>query len=188
MDLLLALATHTGEATDKTHAAVTRVEEDIAKIRSTFEVLAHQAQGGPEEASLREVVERHGGVDELLADDQVLGDVLKEIADAEAVPSEEVQPPLYSVGVKKSDEDLALVKQELAESTREALERNRELFTRKFKLLEERVIQGLHDVTRRESDRVIKELTAGPHEEILDNVCIFSYILRTISLTCVLIC
>ena len=73
------------------------------------------------------------------------------------------------------------MKQELAETTREALERTRELFMGKFKLLDERFTQQLHGVARREGDRVIEALTAGPHDGILDPVRVLYEALLSLS-------
>ena len=65
--------------------------------------------------------------------------------------------------------DLAAVKQELFDSPESAVKKNLEAFERKFDL-QKTLQDNLGKTIRHEGDRVIKAVTAGPHDRIIDPV------------------
>ena len=160
--LLLELVAY-GSATPE---LVRRVGDDVAHVRETLEMWARERSVA--EKQLRAIVEKSGGVDAVLSDEALLKKMLKEEESISGVDARSVEEAKSPSGQIRSAVDQA--KEELTESTLEALERNREVFMGKFKLQEDRIVQELNNVVRRESDRIIEKLTAGPQAGILDKV------------------
>lgn len=68
------------------------------------------------------------------------------------------------------DSDLEDLKKELQQEPETAVENNLEVFTLKFDKQKAEIIDEITKALTRESDRVIKTLSAGPHDRILDHV------------------
>lgn len=77
-------------------------------------------------------------------------------------PSKDVQASLLKEIVRDVNKSFADMTQE-----------NEELFSRKFKAQQEVLKEEMSTIAKRESDRVIGAFTSGPHDRIVDKVCIF---------------
>jgi hypothetical protein len=66
--------------------------------------------------------------------------------------------------------DVDDLKNDIFEDPGAAVEKNREVFFRKFEVQKNQITEELKLVVVRESDRVIKEVKGGPHERIRDRV------------------
>lgn len=58
------------------------------------------------------------------------------------------------------------------ESPEVAIQKNFEVYTRKFLVQQRELAEEVKTVVRHEGDRVIEAITSGPHERILDRVSI----------------
>ncbi|RDX47112.1 hypothetical protein OH76DRAFT_1527023 [Lentinus brumalis] len=155
VDFLLRISVHSGIVLDDTHHKLLRVDEKVD------ELLRRVSESSPEQQRLREIVERNGGAEAVTSDDVLLEMVLK------ANPLAAVSAS--TVGEHENDLDtsgLATIKAELLESTTDALERNFEVFERKFRLQEMKIVEELTHVAHKEGDRIIESVLDGPHNEI----------------------
>lgn len=138
------------------------------KVEELLRVVKSASTLSQEEVALTEVVELAGGLDGIATDDAML----------EAVVRAEPRAAMLSrgLGASKADEEavdaavLASLKAELVESMADALERNFEIFERKFKLQELNIISEIRRTTRDEGDRIIETVLDGPHRDIRNSV------------------
>jgi hypothetical protein len=69
--------------------------------------------------------------------------------------------------------NLVEIQHEIRDDPTEAIEKNAESFNRKFDIQRRQIQEDIERTVRREGDRIISAVTAGPHERILDPVRIF---------------
>jgi len=67
--------------------------------------------------------------------------------------------------------DLAEIQNEINDDPTGAIERNAELFNRKFDIQRRQIKEDVERAVRREGDRIIRAMTAGPYDRIIDPVC-----------------
>lgn len=152
-DFLLRISVHAGLVLEDAHQKLQGIDEKVDElVRSASEPSA-------EEQRLRAIVERNGGVDVVAADDTLLKEVVKADPRAAAGPAGEHES-------EKSSDGVAAVKAELLESVAEAVERNSEVFQRKFRLQEMKIMEQLACVAHAEGDSIIETVLDGPHNAI----------------------
>ena len=66
--------------------------------------------------------------------------------------------------------DLAKLQDEIKETPDKAIEKNAEFFSRKLHIQMRQITEDIERAVRREGDRVIEAVTAGPHDRIVDSV------------------
>ncbi|PIL33367.1 hypothetical protein GSI_03987 [Ganoderma sinense ZZ0214-1] len=94
---------------------------------------------------------------------------------APAYPGDQ-NPPLYGYrksyidDVQKSphEQDIAMLKQELAQAPSAEISKNFETFERKFEIQTRELAEEMKRLIVHEGDRVISSVLAGPHERIID--------------------
>jgi hypothetical protein len=69
--------------------------------------------------------------------------------------------------------NLVEIQHEIRDDPTEAIEKNAESFNRKFDIQRRQIQEDIERTVRREGDRIISAVTAGPHEHIIDPVRIF---------------
>ncbi len=69
-------------------------------------------------------------------------------------------------------QELQLLKTELAEAPVAAIRSNFESFERKFEILQQEMIDEMRKIVVHEGDRVISTVLSGPHDRIIDPVCL----------------
>ncbi|KAI0780323.1 hypothetical protein C8Q74DRAFT_1330835 [Fomes fomentarius] len=161
-EFLFRIAVHNGEMLDEAQQRLSGIDEKVEELLRV--VKSPSRRLSREEVALREVVERAGGLDGVATDDAKL----------EAVVRAEPRAAMLSRGLSgasKVDEEvdagvLAHLKAELVESMADALERNFEIFERKFKLQELNIVWEIRRTTRDEGDRIIEMVLDGPHRDI----------------------
>jgi len=124
---------------------------------------------GPEQKELSALVTANGGVKALRNNDKMLL-LLEETANkSSSTPNADGHraPRAKSNDTKPNADDL---KNDIFEDPSVAVEKNRDVFFRKFEVQKNQIIDELTLVVKRESDRVIKEVKGGPHERVLDRV------------------
>ena len=119
----------------------------------------------PEQRQLDLLIEKKGGAS--VIDNEK---VMKELSDAEvstAVPfARERHKP-----AKKFE--LAEIQREIREEPAAAIKKNAELFNRKFDIQRRQIQEDIEHAVSREGDRIISAVNSGPHERVLDPVCLF---------------
>ncbi|RPD54181.1 hypothetical protein L226DRAFT_510120 [Lentinus tigrinus ALCF2SS1-7] len=148
-DFILRISVHSGLVLEDAHHALQGIDEKVKELVRTV------AEPSPEEQRLREIVERKGGAEAIASDDALLREVLR----AEPRVAGDHESELNS-------DSLATVKAELLESAAEAVERNSEVFRRKFRLQEMKIVEELTRVSHAEGDRIIESVLDGPHNAI----------------------
>ena len=113
----------------------------------------------PEQKKLTDLVEKKGG--NTVLDDE---DTMEELAAVEASLSP------TSGRQSRGQFDLAELRHEIRDDPTDAIERNAELFNRIFDVQRRQIEEEIARVSRREGDRVISAVTAGPHDRIVDPV------------------
>jgi hypothetical protein len=121
---------------------------------------------GPEQEELSALVTANGGVKALRSNDSMLL-LLEETANKSSSTDGHRAPRAKTNDAKPNADDL---KNDIFEDPSEAVEKNRDVFLRKFEVQKNQITEELKRVVEREGDRVIKEVTGGPHERILDSV------------------
>ena len=108
----------------------------------------------PEQKKLADIIEKKGG--NAVLDDE---HALEELAAVEA----SLSPPSGRF-------DLSEIRYEINEDPANAIEKNAEFFGRKFDIQRRQIEEDVARAMRREGDRIISAVTAGPHDRIVDPV------------------
>ena len=113
----------------------------------------------PEQKKLADIIEKKGG--NAVLDNE---GVMKELAAVEASLS---QASSRHVSERF---DLAEIQHEITDDPTSAIENNAEFFNRKFDMQRRQIEEDIARTVRREGDRIITAVTAGPHDRIVDPV------------------
>ena len=113
----------------------------------------------PEQKKLANMVEKKGG--NAVLDNE---GAMRELVAAEV--------SLSSASGRHSNErfDLAEIQHEITGDPTGAIEKNAESFNRKFDMQRRQIQEDIARAVRREGDRIITAVTAGPHDRIVDPV------------------
>ena len=117
----------------------------------------------PEEKKLAVMVERMGGKAALNNEQS-----MKKLTDEEA----DFHTPLipHSRRAEGHPFDLNELRDEIEGRPDEAIERNADFFNRKFNIQTRQIKEDIERAVRREGDRIVEAVTAGPHDRIVDPV------------------
>jgi hypothetical protein len=113
----------------------------------------------PEQKKLGDLIEKNGG--NAVLDDEV---VMRELVSVEAAMS----PAGGWHGSNRFD--LAEIQHEIRADPIDAIEKNAEFFNRKFDMQRRQIEEDIAHAVRREGDRIITAVMAGPHDRIVDPV------------------
>ena len=114
----------------------------------------------PEQKKLADLVAKKGG--NAVLDD---GPAMRELTEVEA----SLAPASGPRGSRRFN--LAEVQHEIKDDPTDAIEKNAEFFNRKFDIQRRQIEEDVARAVRREGDRIISAVTAGPHDRIVDPVC-----------------
>jgi hypothetical protein len=123
----------------------------------------------PEQKQLSELVAEKGGYKVLRDNDKIL-------LNLEATASKSSCQPTVdghrTHQIKFNDSDLKVdsLRNDVLEDPDAAVEKNWTVFSRKFEVQKNQIIDKLTHVVERESDRVIREVQGSAHERIRDRV------------------
>jgi len=133
----------------------------MANVGRRMEVMLQMFQTllTPEQKKLADMVEKKGG--NAVLDNE---GVMKELV--------AVEVSLSSASGRHSNErfDLAEIQHEITDDPTSAIEKNAESFNRKFDMQRRQIQEDIARAVRREGDRIITAVTAGPHDRIVDPV------------------
>ena len=126
----------------------------------------------PEQKQLLDLINAKGGINALRSKDQILLDLEKAVSkESSPLSVEEIRTGQANPG--DSNMEIKKLREDISEDPNAAAENNWDVFSRKFELQKDQIIDELNDlkrVARRESDRVIEELKGKAHERIRDKV------------------
>ncbi|KAI0656679.1 hypothetical protein C8Q70DRAFT_329793 [Cubamyces menziesii] len=157
-----ALEMHVGKAVDDANRKLESVDTKLDVILRLFSTLV-----SPEQERLLDFVGTNGGPEAIMKNSDALVTLIK------------LQLPVATTskrhaeggGHQESDpkEELQSLQEELFDSTETAIQRNMELFERKFIVQQRRLLEQMQATVRHEGDRVIDKVLSGPHERIKDS-------------------
>ncbi|KAM5530344.1 hypothetical protein V8D89_015985 [Ganoderma adspersum] len=161
------LSVHVGVGIDDAKRKLRDIDAKIDTVLSFFKMVM-----SPEQRELAALVEKKGGREVVMGNNDMLKEVLK------FRPAVTIDPAKrgsgrdgaaeHNVGHQEGDEsDLAVVKEELLDSPELAIKKNLQAFERKFDL-QQQELNNLGGIVRHEGDRLFKAVTGGPHERITD--------------------
>ncbi|KAI5824166.1 hypothetical protein K523DRAFT_366348 [Schizophyllum commune Tattone D] len=151
-EIMLAISAHT--------TVVLTEVKDVLNANSQLMLQLFRRLDTPRERDIRQSVDERGGPGACMKDDYKLKQLMR-MEDGAVVAG----------GDTEARTDLAGLKRELQESLGDSLEKNLTQFLGKLRALRDEVIGAIQNVEtsiHREGDRVITDLTKGPHERILD--------------------
>ena len=161
-NLAFDLQMHTSITITNVSVTLTSVNEKITAMTAIMEMVFEKMQSS-EEKELAEFARRHDGIEKVLESSELKKQLFEE---QERKAKKDARPS----GIPTT---LAEFEQELAKDVRTILEENKKQFDRRFEEFD-LSLQEAKVTRRRESDRVIQEVSArmhaGSHEQIIDKV------------------
>lgn len=139
----------------------TFIVRSITDVGHRMEVMLQMFQTlrSPEQKKLADLIEKNGG--NAVLDDEA---VMRELVSVEAAMS----PAGGWHGNNRFD--LAEIQREIRDDPTDAIEKNAEFFNRKFDMQRRQIEEDIARAVRREGDRIITAVMAGPHDRIVDPV------------------
>ncbi|THH02008.1 hypothetical protein EW026_g787 [Hermanssonia centrifuga] len=181
-DFKFALAIHTATVADSMREAVDGIDDKVAALTDMLHMVFKEFKP-QDEASLAAKVDEKGGADYVQGNDMILRELLAyedsimlanqnatskiEASRAEQFSNTEIyaklRPDMNEQITRQSS--LKDLKNDLGEDWKTAVDRNMQVFQRKFSFRKKQ-LQELSLVIHEENDRIIQELSAGPHDTI----------------------
>ncbi|KAI0265382.1 hypothetical protein BC834DRAFT_825189 [Gloeopeniophorella convolvens] len=156
-----ALSIHTSLGVDSANTKLDGLGEAAEQLNAKMNTMLalFQEMVNPEQKGLASALRAKGGVKAVRENDKAIRE-LQNIANK-------------SVGGEEDSSDASATtfnrfKSEVFEDPGTAIDRNLTIFSRKYEVQKRQIIDELTLVVKRESDRVIQEVTNGPHDRILD--------------------
>ncbi|KAI0088301.1 hypothetical protein BDY19DRAFT_190628 [Irpex rosettiformis] len=179
MEFEFALQIHTASAVDAIQSVTQSMNERLAYMSQQFTIAFSQMRS-PEELRLAEIIKSKGGIEAVQGNEAVLRELWK--AESSASHGKVVQGSdgvkdqrigekdqrAGEKGIQRSEQKFSDFKVELREDWDTALQTNLQAFEGKFKLYHDQMEANLQRYMHEESDRVIQEVTKGPHNLIRD--------------------
>jgi hypothetical protein len=123
----------------------------------------------PEQKRLSELVAEKGGFKVLRDNDKMLLDLEATASKSSCQPSVDGHRT-HQTKFNDSDLKVASLRNDILEDPDTAVEKNLTVFSRKFEVQKNQIIDKLTHVVERESDRVIREVQGSAHGRIRDRV------------------
>lgn len=161
-----ALSIHSAAGIDAAKRTLDIVEENTKAIDEKVNMMMEMFQNlaSPEERQLTKAVSKLGGSRAIHAN----GKLLRQLSNEELDGSLSTNAVGTKAGRKRySLEDL---REDLRADPEEIIKNNLVLFSRKFEIQQNRILEELNMAVKREGDRVIQTIVAGPHDRIFDPV------------------
>ncbi|KAI0762326.1 hypothetical protein C8Q74DRAFT_143012 [Fomes fomentarius] len=155
-DIEFALAIHLGVNIDIAHRKLDQLDYKVDKVLAIlYESLP------PEQRELRTLIERRGGPDAVLADDNLLASLSRSKRANTTTPTSK----LYH---RQTTIDLQTLKADIVDDPDIAIANNMETFERKFRMQQRELTEEVRQILHHHGDLVVKAVTDGPHEKIVD--------------------
>ncbi|KAJ7167639.1 hypothetical protein C8R46DRAFT_1093665 [Mycena filopes] len=171
-DFEFALSIHTALGVDAANRAISAVDKTTLEMNAKMDMMMKMFQQfvSPEQREMARIVEQKGGLQACQDNDKIL----KELSDLESksTPNQVNFGPQSAKqsakGATNKTSGLEDLKDELMTDPDAAIEKNMTVFARKFEVQQRQIIDELSKVVERQGDRIISELTSGPHDKIID--------------------
>ncbi|KAJ7668060.1 hypothetical protein B0H17DRAFT_1336028 [Mycena rosella] len=163
-----ALVAHTALGVDAAKKTLKTVDQTTQEVKAQMAIMMQMLQSliSPKQKEMARMIEQRWGP--AYVDDE---DTLREL-NAFETKSGGSQEHSSSHGGKSAKpaelEAIKALKEELHTDPDLAIDRNMTKFARKFEVQQRQLLEEVDHMVKREGDRVIGALTAGPHERILD--------------------
>jgi hypothetical protein len=171
-DFQFALSMHTAAGMVTANRTLGHVDDRTQAMDKKMDMMMKmiQAAVSPQERRLREQVDEKGR-DVILEDEKILlqlgGHELRQASRRTTNRSKADGKP-YTL------EDL---RKDLRADPEEAIKKNMDAFALKFKMQQDRILEKMEEAARREGDRVIEAIGAGPHDRITDPVIVLFHVI-----------
>ncbi|KAL6302032.1 hypothetical protein BKA93DRAFT_737677 [Sparassis latifolia] len=172
-----ALTVHTGLGMDQANISLTEINaKSHCTSRVELMLAFFQSHISSEERELGHRVAQCGGADRVVENDNDL----KALSAYEVVlksngqqwygdgTSDVLSPSSVQPWDNSGETDIVLLKNDLREEPATAIEHNMTIFVSKFEMQKNQIIDEVSRTMHREGDRIISEVTAGPHDKIKD--------------------
>ncbi|RDX45005.1 hypothetical protein OH76DRAFT_1457767 [Lentinus brumalis] len=153
-DIEFALAIHLGVNVDIAHKKLDTLDNKIDRVIA----LLHQSSS-PEQRDLFTFIERRGGADAVIADDQLFASLYRERHGAST--------PTVKSPRRQSTFDFQAFRANMLDDPNIAIANNFETFERKFKIQQVDLAEEIRGFIHHHGDLVVKAVTAGPHDRIV---------------------
>ncbi|KAF8581694.1 hypothetical protein K439DRAFT_202072 [Ramaria rubella] len=162
-----ALSIHTAQGIDSANKTISDVDQTTRDMNTKMDMMMKMFQRfvTADEKEMTKIVQQKGGAKACQKDDLLL----QELSDLE--PKQGVSVSGGPAAGRKSgakNSDLEDLKDELHLDPEAAIKKNMSVFSRKFEVQQRQLLQEMSLVVKREGDRVISAVTAGPHDKIID--------------------
>ncbi|KAI0766852.1 hypothetical protein BD413DRAFT_141493 [Trametes elegans] len=163
-DFTFALAIHTGLGVDDANR---RLKELDSKMDVLLEFFTKATTA--EQQELTVLIQRKGGPTAVMGNNDALNELLKfKPANAGALGAKRTERDSSEHKTHGGAEELDALKMELFESPELAIKKNLDVFERKFKMQQRELAEEMGRMVHHEGDRVIKAVTSGSHDRIID--------------------
>lgn len=166
-DISFHISVHVGLAMDDAKRRLEGIDEKMNLVIGFFRTLVT-----PEQQELGALIARKGGPRAVMRNNDTLKELIKFKSGTRAHSGKPVDSEKAERKGFGADDELDDVKEELFEIPEVAIQKNFEVYTRKFLVQQRELAEEVKTVVRHEGDRVIEAITSGPHERILDRVSI----------------
>ncbi|KAI0951411.1 hypothetical protein AcW1_008459 [Taiwanofungus camphoratus] len=157
-----ALAAHTGRKIGQISDKMDSLTRDL-KQKTDMILNLLQTYVAPDQKELRDRIEQKGGSQVVLQKDDILREL---IASDSNRPSSKASK--QGIGHSHDDSDLKDLKEDLRDDPAAAVAKNLSSFERKLEMQQRQILQEVGRIVTRDGDRVIKAVTSGPHDKLVD--------------------
>ena len=165
-ELDAALSDHIGVAIDDTNQKLREINAKIDRLTDSLLTIV-----SPEQQELTELISKEGGVRAVMTDNTALEELLKSWP---AIALDQAKGGSGRDDAERSSrmggDVLVAVKLELFDTPEISIQRNREVFERKFNLQSQALIEDAGGMARHEGDRDVPSVRASLYDGILDPV------------------
>ncbi|KAI0038795.1 hypothetical protein FA95DRAFT_1551039, partial [Auriscalpium vulgare] len=156
-DFEFALSVHNTKTLEAMKAKLSSVDDSSKQVNAKIDVLMVMFQSfvSKKQKTVADLVEAKGGAKIVRNSDQLLASVMARASEESGIGS-------------TGHTSLNELRDDFVENPDAAVEKNMIVFSRKFEVQKRQIIDEIALVVQRESDRIIKEVTAGAHDRILD--------------------
>jgi len=164
-----ALTIHTARGVDAANQTLALMQEGSQMMNAKIDMMMQLFQRftTPEEKKVALLVEEKGGAAACQANEALLMS-LNEVDVKNPRGVQTTSQASRSVAAKT---EIHTLMEDLRTDPEEAIQSNMKVFERKFEIQKGQLKEEMERIVRREGDRVISALTAGPHDKLIDPVC-----------------
>jgi len=169
-----ALTIHTARGVDEANAALANLQEASKAIDAKMDQMLKifHSLVSPEQQQMAQLIERKGGIVNVQGNVQVL----KELNTYEQKNFSTGAPPIGNVLKSGGKDEVSELLEEIRTSPEDAIQNNMAIFERKYEMQHRQLLEEVTRAIRREGDRIISVITAGPHDRIIDSVSLSYFI------------